>query len=66
MIAGGLQGCADSAVVSVTWEGLDVGAHPFSIMVDAADADTDPGNNAAEGIFLLASHGTFLPMVVRD
>jgi hypothetical protein len=66
VIAGGLQGCADSAFVSVTWEGLDVGVHPFSIVVEAADADADPGNNAAEGIFLLASHGTFLPMVVRD
>jgi hypothetical protein len=61
-----LQGCADYTVVTVTWEGLDVGAHPFSIQVQASDVDVDPSNNVADGSFLVASHQGFLPLVVHQ
>jgi len=61
-----LQGCADHTVVSVTWENLDAGGHPFSIQVQAHDADVDLTNNAAEGVFLVATSQSFLPLVLRS
>jgi hypothetical protein len=66
VVARSLRGCADYTVVTVMWEGLDVGAHPFSIQVQASDVDVDPSNNVADGSFLVASHQGFLPLVVRQ
>ena len=61
-----LHGCADYAVVSVTWKGLDVGGHPFSVQVQASDVDVDPANNAAAGSFLVATQRVFLPLVLKE
>ncbi len=66
VITQSLQGCADHTVVSVTWESLSLGGHPFSIEVQAEDADVHPGNNVADGTFLVATDQMFLPLVLRS
>ena len=66
VIAGGLQGCADYAEVTVPWKDLDLGGHSFSVLVQADGVDVDPSNNSAQGSFLLADHQVFLPLVVRN
>ena len=65
VIMPGLHGCAASTVVSVTWEGLDAGSHPFSIRVQAGDTDANLTNNAAESTALVATEWLFLPMVQK-
>jgi len=65
VITHGLQGCADYTVVSVTWDGLDVGGHPFSVQVQAGDVDVDLTNNAIEGVVLVATDQLWLPLVLR-
>jgi hypothetical protein len=66
VITHSLQGCADHAVVSVTWKGLDVGGHPFSIQVQVEDEDVNLTNNVAEGVVLVATERMFLPLVLRS
>jgi hypothetical protein len=66
VITHGLQGCGNYAVVSVIWEGLEAGGHPFSVQVQASDGeDSDPTNNAAEEIALVATERLWLPLVLR-
>jgi hypothetical protein len=60
-----LQGCADYTVVSVTWEGLDVGGHPFAVQVQAGDVDVNLTNNVVEGVVLVATERQFLPVLLR-
>jgi hypothetical protein len=66
VITHSLQGCADHAVVSVTWKGLDVGGHPFSIQVQVEDEDVNLTNNVAEGVVLVATERMLLPLVLRS
>lgn len=65
VITQGLRGCADHTVVSALWEGLDVGAHSFSVEIQASDADGDIANNTAEGVVLVATERVFLPLLLR-
>jgi len=60
-----LQGCADYTIASVSWGGLDAGAHPFSVQVQADSADANLTNNVTEGIALVARYRTCLPVVFR-
>jgi len=66
VITQSLRGCADYTVVSVAWEGLDVGGHPFSVQVQAGDVDVNMSNNIAQGIVLIATERLFLPLVLRN
>jgi len=65
VITRSLQGCASHTVVSVAWEGLDVGGHPFSIQVEADDVDVNLTNNVTEGIVLVATERLWLPLVLK-
>ena len=66
-IVGGLKGCADYDVVSVTWPGLGAGAHTFYVQVDAAGSidEVDELNNVASAIVLVATERSFLPLSAR-
>ena len=63
-----LGGCADYAVVSVSWSGLGVGAHSFYVQIDAEGtiAEADETNNVASAIVLVATERVFLPSATKD
>ncbi len=67
-IPGGLGGCADYAIVSVDWPGLNVGAHPFYVQVDRGDAiaEVDETNNVVSGSVLVATRRVYLPVAVKN
>lgn len=63
-VVGGLKGCADYDLVSVTWTDLDIGAHSFYVQVDGQGTivEEDETNNVASGIVLVATERVFLPL----
>jgi hypothetical protein len=64
VITTGLCGCADYEVVEVEWPGLTAGAHRFYVTVESAD-DHNSTNDVVEGAVLVASHRSFLPLVLK-
>jgi hypothetical protein len=59
-LEGGLQGCADYAVVEVDWPDLDVGVHRFFVTVSEIDGEPVE-NNQAEGVVVVLTHVVYLP-----
>lgn len=68
LIPSGLGGCADKAVVSVSWSGLGIGAHSFYVEVDSGGtiAEADETNNVAGGTVLVSNRRVFVPTTVKD
>jgi len=56
-----------SLPVSFQWQGLDVGKHPVTALVDVGGAvtESDEGNNIASATFLVARHRLFGPVIRR-
>jgi hypothetical protein len=62
-----LAGCGESAVVSVTWNGVPAGTHRIFVVADAANAvgESDEGNNKQEFAVFVGTQQTFVPRIGR-
>jgi hypothetical protein len=64
----GLAGCAGTAEVSATWQNLvGAGAHPMYVQIDPGTlSESNPANNLAAGLFLIATNRTYLPILRKN
>lgn len=65
---GVLRGCSTGPQrVSVKWEGLSAGVHPFWVRLDSSNmvAEEDETDNVAAGVVIVHRYGTFLPIMLR-
>lgn len=67
VISNTIAGCAAMRAVTITWPGVEPGAHIVRAVVDPAGevSESDEANNEVTGIVLVAKKQAFLPVVTR-